>query len=1535
MPDPVDLDLTAVARHRDLVHGVESRQTQLRVELSRRAAELEALQREGANATRLARARDRVGRLEQERDELSVRRTDLIDRFDHVIGEIIGPAGVADHLDPGRLVTALDANVPVALLPVRIETRFGANGDSLDIRIFPDQIHLDAHEPEFTVDEREGATWYWEQRWPQLDDPALGAAAWDALSGRFRPGRARYLIDTLRPSNLDAAPGGAPAFPTVDSRAGSWTRAVTARLLPHRWVAVGYQGGTEVFRKWSGPVRAGLHAGPSPAVEDTPPPLPDDATTPLVQADLAWAFDLHEATLAGMALTVGQADLPTGRLLRRGLDKLLVFGVDWTQTPETGADAFDRLLSGHAATGDLAFVAPGTATNNTGVNRSGFSTAPSAQVAEWAPPLSGADPDTTPDAAAGRLAAALGIAADGVATVPGAGNHYRGTESALVDALWEASGGYYCSDMLDPLVSDRLTNALRTHAVSHVAASGPLPNIRVGPQPYGVLPVVAGSYRPTPGDRAEEAIARVGSAMRSLWAPLTDRVPHLGRAGEQGDVDDIMLDILQRTPVPWQMRFRDMTPPPQWSASDWMTNLRTQQAPYLYTIMSRLGVSTRNAARVQYLTATESYPLNVPLVLKGGDGLSYLAEIASLTRSGTAGRRDLNLRQNSLALLEALLAFAATQEMDKPAHGLHFEAAGPQLAAAAASLKLGVRTPDLVRVDETATLGPLQFATARDLAASIAPGTNRTVHDELQVRIADKSPAQLQVDAFLPLRTLGRFLGAVDTLAGSEPDDLEWAFRGVLDLYSTRLDAWLTSLATSRLARQRAARPVGLHIGCFGWVEDLARDTGDAAESLGYVLAPSLNHAVGAAVLRSGRQAHADTGAFDLDLSSQRVREAMTLLEGVAAGQSIAALVGYRVERRLREAQLADVTVPLRIVAPLQSRDPERETPVESVAARDVVDGVTLLSKFAAGGATWNTLLSHIPIGTRQSRLEAVLRDVAENYDAVTDVLFAETIHQTAMGNLDRAGAAAGALDRQERPVEPDVVRTPRAGAIVTSRIMISVRQRAAVAGWPSRGARGNAEPRLDRWLGIILGPPEDLTVRGRHIRPGASEDAAPTITDLGVVTAKELRLSPLALVLTAQRPSTGGRSELEHRVCRVLEDRHEIAPGDRVECDTSSLLHTLSGWAARLVGGARPLAPTDLVLAETAGSVLAGTTDLAELTGRVDGAIESVRSAVTALQTVSRSPAAMRSALLSVSELAGGAALPAARPGDPDEAAVLVAQLDDVTLELDRRMKSVDDLAGTPLGASDPVARQLELLAGALGSQQPILPMFTLANPDELATSLADRAALVAGEDTAPLAWLHRSSLVRPELTPFAGLLTHAEAAGRNVTADVSVAQLPHRPGVRWCELPFGPEGPPPAGTIGLVVMAPEGFDPVRDQCGLFIDAFAEQIPATEHTAGLTFHFDAPGARPPQAIVLAVHPDPVATRWDIDTLIDTVNETAALARLRTLSAREIEGFAGLLPALYLPNNYTRDVPSVSFKVLQEFAATKGLTKAFTGVKGK
>jgi hypothetical protein len=362
---------------------------------------------------------------------------------------------------------------------------------------------------------------------------------------------------------------------------------------------------------------------------------------------------------------------------------------------------------------------------------------------------------------------------------------------------------------------------------------------------------------------------------------------------------------------------------------------------------------------------------------------------------------------------------------------------------------------------------------------------------------------------------------------------------------------------------------------------------------------------------------------------------------------------------------------------------------------------------------------------------------------------------------------------------------------------------------------------------------------------------------------------------------------------------------------------------------------PTDLALAEAAGTVLAGSVDIDDLSARVSAAVDAVGAARTILDNAAQTAAGLRTALIDVAELIGGEALPSALAGDPTEVESLSAQVADMAALLDARSAAIAELTVRALGTDDPVARQLDLVHLALGTHQPMLPLCSLASPAELAASVSDRAALTGGDDTAVTAWLQRASLVRPELDPLAGLLTHAEAGGRDVVADLAVGQLPPRPGARWCELPYGSEGPPPAGTVGIVAVAPDGFDPTTAVAGLSVDAWADVIPSTEHTAGLTLHYDAPGARPPQAIVLAVHPDPNPKRWDLNTLIDTVNETSMLARLRTLTLKETDSFSGLLPALFLPNNYTRDVPSVSLKDLVAVAASNQLSKLFTGVKGK
>src|SRR3954467_15479112 len=89
------------------------------------------------------------------------------------------PAGLDDVLLP--------SDRPLLLLPVRLETRFAevpGTGTELRVRVFPDTVHLDSHEPDLTAGEQDWGRHYWAQDWRAGADEDARAAAWQQLADR-------------------------------------------------------------------------------------------------------------------------------------------------------------------------------------------------------------------------------------------------------------------------------------------------------------------------------------------------------------------------------------------------------------------------------------------------------------------------------------------------------------------------------------------------------------------------------------------------------------------------------------------------------------------------------------------------------------------------------------------------------------------------------------------------------------------------------------------------------------------------------------------------------------------------------------------------------------------------------------------------------------------------------------------------------------------------------------------------------------------------------------------------------------------------------------------------------------------------------------------------------------------------------------------------------------------------------------------------------------------------------------------------------
>src|SRR5262245_31847932 len=210
------------------------------------------------------------------------------------------------------------SDVPLALLPVRLETRFvrnqSANAMELLIRVYPDKIHIDSHETVLTTAEREWGKHFWEQCWRAGGVAETEALAWRQLAERYGAGRAGWIARQLRPTNSDArpqqpVPAGTPlvpppAFPDPPTAQpgddASWRRAPLAQLMPDRWISVAYHNGQIALVATGRDIVRPLAAGPDPSPSATAPTIADDKLA--IDDGMRWMVDFGEAEARGMAL---------------------------------------------------------------------------------------------------------------------------------------------------------------------------------------------------------------------------------------------------------------------------------------------------------------------------------------------------------------------------------------------------------------------------------------------------------------------------------------------------------------------------------------------------------------------------------------------------------------------------------------------------------------------------------------------------------------------------------------------------------------------------------------------------------------------------------------------------------------------------------------------------------------------------------------------------------------------------------------------------------------------------------------------------------------------------------------------------------------------------------------------------------------------------------------------------------------------------------------------------------------------------------
>ncbi|HSW22910.1 MAG TPA: hypothetical protein VLJ62_09095, partial [Burkholderiaceae bacterium] len=976
----IDIDLSGFVAARGGLAQLATEQRTLDAEIAELRRRSAGAQRAGADDA--AALQRRIAQAQRNRQALVERRRALNREFDALAERL------AAGRDPSQLVEGLDGRQPLALLPVRIETRYLTRNDqrTLCIRVFPDDLHTIDHEPAPTSDELRAAQVYWRARY-QRDDNEAARLLRDLTAAQGR-GRANWLVRVCTPTNALPAEGDAPQpefapRETIDALAKT-TRAV---LLPERFCAVGYAGARrEVFRVWGRTVPDELVLAPDWQASDNPEAL--------LAGDRAWMVDFDAALANGMAIEVMQRNVaPPFDLAHGTLERLVVVGFEWTKSADVAAADFASLLGAHRDSTGLGFVAPGTPTNNTEAAPAGYSAAQETQ------PITPAGNSAEGRDALQLLKWAFGIAPDDLPTeqIENAGLTDQRSALHMMNVLWRGTLAEYLLQMWnpvspepEPVLDTAKLYALRRYAVAYLRPSGPLPLLRVRHQPYGLLPLVGKRFRSAGDLASEEALGKVLGVLRPMWELAGARVPRL----VDGDIEKAK-DILQTAAWSQAAFYRDkensnvcIKPSPFSSAQ---ANSRTQVVRAVLAALGpwkeynvHIGVCNDFLPDPPY---SAGYLAGVPWVLADaqdpakeaadgatlGDGAgNYLREIAkAAVRPPDAARGVLDAAQNGPALLQTLAAYSVQKEQGDAADGF--------LVGSGALQHVGSRAVTLMAHVEKLPENEAFFTvhTPKEVAALQIPAlTGRATLGEhvAHAAAAQLPPPTVAADAHIaasrlfddvsvmakPTRDLGAVKLSLDFLATRTVGELNIAFRSTLDAFSYRLDAWITARANRRLEQMRINQPRGLNIGAYAWVENLKAD--DRPDSEGYLLAPSQGQAASAALLRSGFVANREHGAFDIALDSKRTRRAQDVLQGLTRDQPLAALYGYRIERALRDSQRGRLIWPLRLAYPWRPGSaPISNDAMESVGARDVVDGVALLAQWEQNqGAVFTQLDSQL-----------------------------------------------------------------------------------------------------------------------------------------------------------------------------------------------------------------------------------------------------------------------------------------------------------------------------------------------------------------------------------------------------------------------------------------------------------------------------------------------------------------------------------------------------------------------------------------------
>lgn len=1092
---------------------------------------------------------------------------------------------------------------------------------------------------------------YWMAVWKASDDVGAQQEAYGKLEKALGSETAREIFDRYKPINLTDAPI-APRtrnnvqvkvvvlqltpLENLQTRRASWSSAPRVNLLPDRFVLITYEQNGSSLAEIGRPIRTPLIAGPDPNAPPDQQLKPVDDTLQIPD-DIAWMFDFEKALDVGMAFRINLNSTQA----KAGFERVIVLGLRLADSPQIGKQNLDQLLEHHlhSRTG-LEILPQGTPTNNTEKNGSGYSFREDPEdtfdVFFKQTPEYNLETDPLLRRDGQWLAEALGIDHAVIQRVPNAGNRDQSEARAMQIALWPGTLSYVMKTLLAPVFSPQDIANTRAFFTRYVSGRGPLPALRIGEQPYGILPITAfDRLNWFVKDSQKGYLGQLYTVLKRIdddWKPLVERVSYLGKRG--GDPHQILLDVLGLHPGSaefyplqadsvehkfYELAFLDFS-----IALNFLGLFPTVTPLTLLRSFGYTGADVPDLLNKVY--RARQTPLDGPIIddrpLSETQTIRYYAGnknyIEWLVDAAQSGIERIQQEQGfdgdkkPSALLYLLLRHALQ---------LSFHATGVRLQGAAneaLDTNTLMREPAFIHVAE-AQGSESRYSLLFRPAENITGQTGTLLGDYIARNLRVLDPE------------LREQIEALERLSQLSTARLERIFAEHIDTCSYRLDAWKTGLLTWQLEsmRQRGTflaaagnasggEPTGLYLGAYGWLEslrpedktltpadlqeDLAKEVNlhdtvplmRDSTNLGLIHAPSINHATTAAVLRNGYIAN--DGRLAVNLSSRRVRLALGILEGMRNGQSLGALLGYQFERYVHDngpLQVRDLIYHMRRQFPLtadqigKTKTDEGEAK-ESTAAMNVMDGRKLV-EHVEGNHEFTYPFGVAALPRRASDQEVTITNalayIRNINDAVADLVLAEGVYQAVLGNYERSAGTLDAFAKGSYPPEPEVIRTPRSGIALTLRTAIHLSPTPPANPLPAIALTplAKAEPSINAWLVGRLPKPADVGCEVSFIDRATDAEPEPPV----FISQEQLGLHPIDLIYRAEIGADQTLKDLDDRILRYLHTNHaprldrpiRIQYTKRVDkkvnwFELQALLRSLRA----IVSASRSLQPADLM---------------------------------------------------------------------------------------------------------------------------------------------------------------------------------------------------------------------------------------------------------------------------------------------------------------------------------------------------------------------